>query len=441
MNRVTNNKSVLWGLVLFGLAVLGVACTAAHADTFNASKVKCADVPTQLKQAKKDAETATAKASATKAKGSPDAKTATAKAKTANARVKALQKRADSAACKPPAPTTTTIPTADQVMNQATQPGQPLEGLQGKMAIGSQYVNFATNTVEQGTAAFIKDPQQILKTAQQVGAYLQADTDVSRAAKTNVTDAIHKEGFNDEEVNRALSGDGYFPIQVKVAAKVLGTTYFQNGKVLESGEWRKVGPNDVFWLFMTKDHHIVFGATVRADCGNPNLRKIVALKPKENVTPIQQPVCLVSCQPPKVHKPKQPPPCQLNCTPPPISEKPALSRECQQNAVGCPDGFTNPVRQDPQDNSTSGVNTGPTPGAPSSPPPSEAPRPRDNRQDNTPAPDPSPGGSNSGSSNGSGTPSGSTGDSSGNSTGDNNTGPPADSGQGGDNSGMPPQPS
>jgi len=53
----------------------------------------------------------------------------------------------------------------------------------------------------------------------------------------------------------------------------------------------------------------------------------------------------------------------------PTTEKPPLSRDCQQNGVGCPPGFTNPVRQPPQDNTTSGVNTGPTPGAPSSDPP------------------------------------------------------------------------
>lgn len=106
-------------------------------------------------------------------------------------------------------------------------------------------------------------------------------------------------------------------------------------------------------------------------------------------------------------------------TTPPTSEvpnqttttKPALSRECQQNGTGCPDGFTNPVRQDPQDNHTSGANTGPTPGAPSSPPSTspQGPPPRDN----TPAPPPNSGGSNSGSPSGNNTPGGSACDSSG----------------------------
>jgi hypothetical protein len=79
-----------------------------------------------------------------------------------------------------------------------------------------------------------------------------------------------------------------------------------------------------------------------------------------------------------------------------------------------------PARQDPQDNTTSGIDTGPTPGAPTTPfvpPPGPTPQP------NTPAPPPTPGGYDSGSPNGSGTPGGSTCDSGG-CTGGGPTPPP-----------------
>lgn len=57
--------------------------------------------------------------------------------------------------------------------------------------------------------------------------------------------------------------------------------------------------------------------------------------------------------------------------------KPPLSRECQQNGVNCPPGVVNDVVQPPQDNDTSGVDTGPTPGAPAAPPPPAVRPPRD----------------------------------------------------------------
>lgn len=89
---------------------------------------------------------------------------------------------------------------------------------------------------------------------------------------------------------------------------------------------------------------------------------------------------------------------------------PKLSDDCMQNGIGCPPGVVNDVVQPPQDNDTSGVNTGPTPGAPSEPstPPS-GPVP----EDGTSAPPPNDGGYDSGSPDGSGTPDGSTCDSSG----------------------------
>lgn len=74
---------------------------------------------------------------------------------------------------------------------------------------------------------------------------------------------------------------------------------------------------------------------------------------------------VVATPPPNVPKgpTDEPPPTT------PTTEKPPLSYECQQNGVNCPPGVVNDVVQPPQDNNTSGVDTGPTPGAPADPPP------------------------------------------------------------------------
>lgn len=137
-------------------------------------------------------------------------------------------------------------------------------------------------------------------------------------------------------------------------------------------------------------------------------------------------------------RPTPPPP-----PPPPPECPPGTHREgneCPHDSVnGNPDPPTD-TRQPPQDNTTSGVNTGRTPGAPADPPANSAPAPAP--PDGNPAPDPTPSGSNSGSDTGSGTPGGTTTDGGGTTTGGSTpTNPPADSGQGGgDNTGMPAPP-
>lgn len=119
-----------------------------------------------------------------------------------------------------------------------------------------------------------------------------------------------------------------------------------------------------------------------------------------------------------------PPTCEnggkTDCTPPPTCEnggktdcntdvKPPQTWECQQN--GGPNCPPNGGHQDPQDNTTSGVNTGPT-GSNHDAPTTTPTHPVDNRGDGngngtSQAPTPTQNGSDSGHSDGSGTPSGS----------------------------------
>ncbi len=199
----------------------------------------------------------------------------------------------------PKSVTTTTVPTnANSIANQINGVFQHYRP--GEIVTGSNNVQFKGRTESRGIAAFSR---RTLKTQQQVGEFLNENTAVSRAAKLRVVDTIRKAGYGDDEVKRALNGTGYFPLQLKVASQILGTTYFMNGKVLEeSGQWRQVGPNDIFWMFLTRNGRIIFGATVRADCGNPNVNLVVPVRsntppalpievPPGQVPPGSPPVC------------------------------------------------------------------------------------------------------------------------------------------------------
>jgi hypothetical protein len=191
--------------------------------------------------------------------------------------------------------TTSTEPRvrADDVANQVTDIFTGYKD--NELAMGTKNVKFEGAPEERGTAAFSK---RTLKTPEQVGDFLNEDSDVSVAANDRVVSAIKSAGYGDDEVARALNGDGYFPVQTKVASQVLGTTYYKDGKVLEAGEWRQVRENDVFWLFMTKDGKIIKGASVRADCGNPNLKQVRPVRPNTPpAPPVEQSPCVEKCKP------------------------------------------------------------------------------------------------------------------------------------------------
>lgn len=160
---------------------------------------------------------------------------------------------------------------------------------------------------------------------------------------------------------------------------------------------------------------------VMARCGNP-----VTTKPHPLV--------------PKGPTDETPPKC-----PPPVGVPPRFWDDERCVKLDTPFDYQqneSKARQDPQDNTTSGVDVGPTPGAPPRPhvpaPAPTTPKP------GTPAPNPTPGGYDSGSPDGSGTPGGSTTNPDGSTSGggsDPATDNPVDTGQGGNNSGTIPTPS
>ena len=124
-----------------------------------------------------------------------------------------------------------------------------------------------------------------LKTPSDVANFLNGSSPQSQAAKARVIAAYKATGAT-AYVTQALNGSAYVPFQMKVAAEILGTSYFQNGQVYveATGQWRSVGPYDVIWIPVTPDGKLIKGAAVRADCGNPHLTKVIPVIPGENAS-------------------------------------------------------------------------------------------------------------------------------------------------------------
>ena len=217
------------------------------------------------------------------------------------------------AACKPQSlPVTSPQPklTAQQLVSQLTGHfdgfviGADLH--KTTLRVGSQ-VTTTGHTEVRGANAF---SQKTLTSPKAVGAFLKTDA----ITRTRVVNALKAAGYGQTEINRALTGDGYFAVQETIPSQIYGTTY-KNGKtsVVETGA-RTVPANDIQWLYATTDGKIIYGAAVRADCGNPNLIKVVPVTPS---TPPAPPVSCMNtsvagCQPPVVTPPVV---CTINCTP------------------------------------------------------------------------------------------------------------------------------
>lgn len=176
------------------------------------------------------------------------------------------------------------------------------------LAVGSQVkVDKAHHTPIRGVNSF---SLKTLTTPKEVGMFLRSNTVKGRQARDRVVKAIKAAGYGQSEIDRALNGDGYFPVQMAVPSQILGTSYSVGGKTYVAADWRTVPAGDILWLFMTKDYKIVFGAAVRADCGNPNVIIVRPITPK---TPPKPPVNCADvhapgCQPVKciygVYNPK-----------------------------------------------------------------------------------------------------------------------------------------
>ncbi len=201
-----------------------------------------------------------------------------------------------------PEQTTVTSPdphmTAQQLADQLAKVfkgGYVLGGPAPTLRVGSQ-VTTTGHTPVRGVNSFSK---KTLTTPKEVGEFLQSDDAKAKQARDRVVSSLKAAGYGQAEIDRALSGDGYFAVQMTVPSQIMGTSYVVNGRTYVAADWRTVPAEDILWLFATTDGKIVYGASVRADCANPNLTQVRLITPS---TPQAPPVSCASpnspgCQP------------------------------------------------------------------------------------------------------------------------------------------------
>lgn len=170
---------------------------------------------------------------------------------------------------KPRTVTKTVAPPANKLANQLFGKTRPFNGLSGWLRVGTHQIEWTKHHAERGPNAF---SAKTLRTPQQVAEFLHGSSAKSRAARRHIVAALRP--YGKDEVRRALSGEGYMPVQPVVPTKIEGMSYYQNGKLHVSHAWHEVAAYDVYWLFVTKDGQVVTSASLRADCANPNLERL-----------------------------------------------------------------------------------------------------------------------------------------------------------------------
>jgi hypothetical protein len=192
-----------------------------------------------------------------------------------------------------PATSTTTAPVPPDELELSSESiaelAERLEGFHAdEVAMGGDVDTSLNDQQERSeTSSFLNDGW--LDTNEEVGTFLSADTRESQAARGRVEEAL-RDVPADCGINRALRGEGYFPLQFLVDSQILGTTYLVGDVVQQAQNWRAVHGGDMLWLFADCNGVIHFGATVRADCGNPNFERARPVRPDTpDVPPVETP--------------------------------------------------------------------------------------------------------------------------------------------------------
>lgn len=173
----------------------------------------------------------------------------------------------------------------------------------GEDLLLGEAVDHTKNPKEAGPGAFSKE---VLTSQDDISGFLTEDNKSERAIKAQerVFGALKDRPDAQEEIARAKSGEAYFPVQITKKAKIYGTTFVNSkGEVQQMKTGRSVEAGDVMWLFVDTEGHIIPGASLRADCDNPDFIVIMLLKPGEKVPPIE---CEQECE----EKPKKEKTCE-----------------------------------------------------------------------------------------------------------------------------------
>ncbi len=191
-----------------------------------------------------------------------------------------------------PETTSTTVPAQDLGLTEE-------ESQQLAADLAEIYQDFEPGEVNTGTGNIPDSPEErapdvsftkeTIETREDLCTFFASDHEKAPDARARVEQALREAGYGDDEVNRALNSDcaSWLWVAPTVDHQILGTTFNVNGEVVQSGNWRQVAPNDAIWFYVTSDAHIVAGASVRADCGNPN---VVTIRPVRPDTPEAPPV-------------------------------------------------------------------------------------------------------------------------------------------------------
>lgn len=129
-----------------------------------------------------------------------------------------------------------------------------------KYAVGHNNIDWKNANNQRGDAAF---GIHTIKSQEQLKNFVNSDTKGGVAIRGELREAFRG---NPHGLKRAMSGEGYTPVQIKEAAVLRGTTYLVDGQVRESGA-RAVRPNDVMWVYSGKHTGEINGdASIRAAC-------------------------------------------------------------------------------------------------------------------------------------------------------------------------------
>lgn len=171
------------------------------------------------------------------------------------------------------------LSTEEQMSNFETSLSERFQGFEaGELSVGPG-VDFGANPEERGSGAF---GDSTARTREDLAAFHASGTPQSR----EVLDSLQAVFAGDpENLDRAISGVGYVPIQAHVPVVIEGTTYYVDGEMRTSAEPRSAAAGDVFWLFVNEDGSIVWDASQRADCSNPRMKLVRPVQPGENPPP------------------------------------------------------------------------------------------------------------------------------------------------------------
>ncbi len=156
---------------------------------------------------------------------------------------------------------------------------QLLERFQGfgpDELVAGEAVDFESNPVERGAEAFTTEELGVLESQEEIAAFYASNSERAIAARENLEEAMEGQS---EDLERALNGEGYIPVQALVPVTVEGTTYYVDGEVVAVNSGRRAAAGDIYWIYADEDGNIVWDATLRADCANPELKLITPTPP------------------------------------------------------------------------------------------------------------------------------------------------------------------